>query len=126
MTINLTHEESMDCFFNALCNGLGYVTSGYGLGLDYDQAAYVAARDKLKSPAFEDVLKQILLDGGTLTMVDIEGDGDMTRTIILEDVYARVQKTPIKHLADMINEEDDADTADAILQTVFFEEIVFG
>jgi hypothetical protein len=27
---------------------------------------------------------------------------------------------------DMINEQDNAETADVILQTVFFEEIVFG
>lgn len=35
-------------------------------------------------------------------------------------------KTPIDHLMDAINQEDDAITADVILQTVFYEDIIFG
>jgi hypothetical protein len=72
------------------------------------------------------VLVQILKDGGLLTMKDIEGDGSMTSSIKMQDVYDRVQKTPIKFLIQMIEEEDDATTADVVLQTVFFEDIIFG
>jgi hypothetical protein len=46
--------------------------------------------------------------------------------ITINDVYERVQNTPLDHLLNMINEEDDADTADVILQTVFYNEVVFG
>ena len=90
---------------------------------------YKNAKEKLvvtSTPCYEDVLVQILKDGGLLTMKDIEGDGEMTQSIKIEDVYDRVQKTPIKFLLQMIEEQDDAETADVILQTVFFEDIIFG
>lgn len=131
MKVILEHEESEEMFFNAMCNALSYM-GGYGLTIDYDDAAYESAKKRLqeKSPneivCFEDVLMEILRSGGTLTMKDEEGDGDMTRSITLNDVHERVQKTPIRQLIDMYTQNDDGDTADNILQTVFFEEIVFG
>ena len=125
MKIILTNEESETMFHNALCNGLGYM-SGYGLEFEYSDKQYSAAKTKLQSPCFEDVLMQILRDGGSLTFVDVECDGEYTRSVSLADVHDRVQKTPLRFLTDMINEEDDAETADVVLQTVFFEEIIFG
>ena len=121
MQIQLTPQESETMFHNALCNGLGYM-SGYGLEFEYSDKQYSAAKTKLQSPCFEDVLMQILRDGGSLTFVDVE----YTRSVSLADVHDRVQKTPLRFLTDMINEEDDAETADVVLQTVFFEEIIFG
>ena len=125
MQIQLTPQESETMFHNALCNGLGYM-NGYGLEFDYCDKQYSAAKTKLQSPCCEDVLMQILRDGGSLTFVDVECDGEYTRSVSLADVHDRVQKTPLRFLTDMINEEDDAETADAVLQTVFFEEIIFG
>ena len=125
MTVNLTTTESEEYFYNALCNGLSYI-SDYGLAVDFEKSEYDAAKKKLNNPCYEDVFMQILRDGGTLTLVDEEGEGDMTRTITLHDVHERVPKTEISHLMDMIKENDDATTADVILQTVFFNEIIFG
>jgi hypothetical protein len=133
MKVVLTKEESEVMFHNALCNaiGTGYMSS-YGLELSYDDDKYKSAKAQLKeknsteSPCYEDVLMQVLRAGGQLTFEDIEGEGDMTRSIKLADVHKRVQKTPFRHLADAINENDDAVTADAIVQTVFFKEVVFG
>ncbi len=125
MTISLTPKESEEYFYNALCNGLGYV-QGYGIGLDYDEIEFATAKLALKDPCFEDVLMQILRDGGRLTMVDYEGEGDMTRSICLADVHEMVGKTDPKHLLDMVNENDDAVTADVIIQTVFYKELVFA
>jgi hypothetical protein len=113
-------------FFNSLCNALDYVESGYGLELKTKKAEYEAAKEKLDAVSYEDVLMQILKDGGTLTMVDHECEGEYTRTITLADVHQRVKDTPIKHLMDMINENDDAVTGDVIIQQVFFEEVIFG
>jgi hypothetical protein len=124
MKIVLTHEESENYFHNALCNGLDYI-SGYGIDVNYDATAYKVARAKLDSPCFEDVLLQLLKDGGTLTIVDNEGGMDEVE-ITINDVHERVQNTPLNHLLNMINEEDDAETADVILQTVFYNEVVFG
>ena len=125
MKITLTPQESEEYFYNALCNGLGYVC-GYGLELDYENQDYNAAKNKLTNPCYEDVLMQMLRDGNKLTLIDHEGEGDMTRSITIEDVHEQVQNTPLHHLTNMIEENDDAETADVILQTVFYKEIIFG
>lgn len=129
MKIILEKQESEEIFFNAMCNGLGYVT-GYGLELDYKQEEYAAAKAALKekgeSPCIEDVLMEILKRGGGITLVDVECEGEYTSTITLKDVHERVSQAPANHILDMVNEQDDACTADVILQSVFFQDIIFG
>ena len=133
MKVVLTHQESEEMFYSALCNavGTGYM-NGYGIELKCDRSQYKSSKEHLietsvdKSPCYEDILMQVLRDGGELSFEDIEGEGEMTRSIKLSDVHKRVQKTPFRHLADTINQNDDAVTADVILQTVFFKEVVFG
>lgn len=131
MTIHLTPQEAEGLFYNALCNGLS-ILPGYGLELRYSDNKYKEARKALqdKQPkdriCFEDVLMEVLRLGGTLQLADLEGDGEWTRTIALEDVHSRVHLTPLGPLMDEIEEQGDASTAEAILQTVFFLEIVFG
>jgi len=125
LQITLTPAVAEEFFYNAICNGLGYVC-GYGLQLDYVKGAYSQAREKLTNPCLEDVLMQMLRDGESLTFVDVEGDGDMTRSITMKEVHKRMSDVPAQHLIDMDSGNDDATTADVILQTVFFEEIVFG
>lgn len=130
MEITLTKEESEKYFHNALCNGLGQM-GGYGLQFDYEAADYAKAKKRLQAKGqtgicLEDVFMEILRMGKKLSFKDIEGDGDYDRSITLKDVHDRVQKTTPHHLVDMIDENDDADTADIILQTVFFEEVIFG
>lgn len=129
MKIILTPQESEIYFHNALCNGLGEMRY-YGLSLDFDGKEYKKARAKLEKEGngtcYEDVLLQLLRGGGTLTIVDEENDGDYTRTITIKDVHDRVATTPLSHLMDMINEQDDATTGDVILQSVFYDEVIFG
>jgi len=133
MKIILTKEESEKHFHNALCNSgnLPY----YGLVLDYDEKDYAKAKksllEKQKKGEFteticrEDVWVEILRVGGKLTLID-EENGVGNKSITLKDVHSRVAKTPLSNLMDAINENDDADTADAILQTVFYKEVIFG
>jgi hypothetical protein len=127
MTINLTPEESETYFHNSLCNG--HQIAMYGLHLDYDKTEYAEARDRLKaqgfSPCLEDVWMEILRGGGVLTLVDDE-NGEEPSPIKLADVHERVQNTPIYHMMNAINEQDDGDTADVILQTVFYGDVIFG
>lgn len=127
MKVILTEEESLEFFYNALCNAVGtdYILS-HGIELAYNSNEYLTAKSKLTNPCFEDVLIQILKDGGTLTIKDVEGEGENTKSITIKDVYEKVQLTPFEHLSNMINENDDAETADVILQTVFYEEVIFG
>lgn len=127
--ITLTHQESEQYFYNALCNGLGYISS-YGLELEYDEKDYQDAKRNLvskgmESPCYEDVLMEILIMGKTLTLKDNQ-DIEPDSTITIEDVWNRVKETPFEHLSNMINENDDAITADIILQTVFLNEVMYG
>ena len=127
MTINLTPEESETYFHNSLCNG--HQIAYYGLQLDYDEEEYDQARERLEakgeSTCLEDVWMEILRGGGTLTLID-EENGEDPSPIKLADVHERVQNTPLRHMMDAINEHDDGDTADVILQTVFYGDVIFG
>lgn len=131
MKIILEPQESETMFHTALCNGLSYISS-YGITLEADKQDYKAASQKLKSEkpnkmiCYEDVLLEVLRMGKTLTMLDEEGEGENDSTISLSDVHERVSQTPIKFLTDMITENDDAETADVIIQTVFYKDIIFG
>lgn len=127
MKITLTPEESEEIFLNSLCNG--HQIAEYGLRLDYDDTEYDQARERLEangtSPCLEDVWMEILKGGGVLTLID-EENGEDPSPIKLADVHERVQNSPVKHLLDAINEQDDGDTADVILQSVFYGDVIFG
>ena len=123
MKVVLTPEESEKLFFNSLCNGLGEM-SYYDLELEYDENEY--SKVFKKGDCYEDVLMSILTNGGSLTLKDVGCDGEYTSTITIKDVHEKVADTPIRHLMDAIKERDDATTADVIIQSVFFGEVVFG
>ena len=126
MKILLTAQESEQIFYNSLCNG--HQIAYYGLQLEYDEE-YDKAKKRLvkkgERTCLEDVWMEILRGGGTLTLVD-EENGLEPSVISLQDVHERVQNTDARHLLDAINEEDDGDTADVILQSVFYGEVIFG
>lgn len=127
ITINLTNEKSEELFYNALCGA--DVLVSYGLSLKYEKEEYQEAKkalsDKKETICREDVWMQILRSGGTLTIIDHEGD-DEEHTITLKEVHERVQNTDLEYLVQAINENGDGTTDDVILQTVFFNEVVFG
>ena len=125
MKIILTDQESENIFFDALCNGLSYVC-GHGFEIEFDSKDYAKAKTTTSNGSFEEVLMAILKNGGSLTLADVVNDGAETATISLQDVHERVSDVDAAVLIEAINEEGDADTADAVLQTVFFKEIIFG
>ncbi len=124
MEIKLTNTEAETLFLNALCNGLSQLNS-YGIDVDYSDKDYKKARAKLTSPCYEDVLLQILKDGKELQFVDTE-EGEDTKIILLADVHTKMPLVPLDHLTAMIEENDDATTADVILQTIIYNDIIFG
>lgn len=127
MEIKLNEKESEEYFLNALCNGMDYICDSYGLELIIEDSEYEKAKNELKGKTTfsqEDIWMKILKDGGKLSLNDEEGEE--TKSITIKDVHEKVQLTPIEHLRNMIDENDDAETADVILQTVFYGEIVFG
>lgn len=127
MKITLSPEESEEIFYNSLCNG--HEIAYYGLSLETVEKQYTEAKkrllDKGESPCLEDVWMEILRGGGKLTLIDSE-NGMEPSIIRLADVHERVQNAPVNHLMDAINEQDDGITADVILQTVFYKEVIFG
>jgi hypothetical protein len=126
MKITLTPSESEEFFYTALCNGLGYLGQ-YGIELDYNEDEYKSSRATIgpNAPCFEDVLMQMLRDGYKLKFIDHENGMDEV-DVTLHDIHEKVQLTESRHLLDMENENGDADTADAVLQTVLYGEVIFG
>lgn len=131
MKIVLTPKESENIFYDALCNavGTGWM-SGYGLELTFAKSQYKQSRENLviernTQPCYEDVLLRILQDGGTLTFIDHESDGERT-DITLKEVHERVSEVPARNLINIETENDDAIDADVVIQTVFFGEVVYG
>lgn len=138
MKIELTNQESEQFFYNALCNGLSHFCSAYGFGITYKQEEYktakitanifdaeriglaVAAELQLEV-CYEDVLMEMLHSEFTITFEDLENDGEYSRCVTLKDVHEKVCKAPFQSLMDMHNENDDAYTADTIIQAVLFD-----
>jgi len=131
--MKLSKKLKLDIFKNALCNGLGEF-SGYGLELyysdnDYDRAKEYLKKNSTEQICYEDVLVAILEIGGALQIFDYEGDSEIISCVKLEDMLDNMDlacEKQTEHCLDMINEQDDAVTADVILQMVFFKDVIFG
>jgi hypothetical protein len=126
MKIQLTNEEAEKFFHNALCNGLSYFES-YDIELTYNEEEYKEAKKTAKAEdggtvCYEDILMQMLKNGNNL----IAQGYDETYILNLEKMYANMAKVPVTRLVEMINEDDDADTADIILQVCFIGEHIYG
>jgi len=128
MKIELTKQEAEKYFLNALCNGLGYFES-YGIELLVNDDEYKKARKTAKDeeggrPSYEDVLMEMLRNGSTLLAEDsYMGE---THTLTLEKMYQQMNEVPVNRLMEMVNQRDDADTADIILQVCFIGEHTYG
>lgn len=128
MTIKLSNAKAEEIFFDALCNGLGQLGM-YGLLLDVNENQYRDARSKMEhfeAICVEDVLIKMLKLGYPLSFKDDECDGEYDANITLWDVHERVPTAPSYLLDAMLTGEDDACTADGILQWVMYNEIIFG
>lgn len=125
-TTTFTTEYCEEIFYNSLCNGLDYVQE-YGVRLIHSDFEYNMSKVKLTDPCYEDVLMQMLRDGYELYFVDYDnGDESLNVTITLETVRERVNKIPDWVKACIIDERDDATTADVVIQTVAYGEVIFG
>ena len=131
MKIYLEKEECEGVFYDALCNGLSYIT-GYGLKLLFNDEQYDKAKQTLKTvtPAegivcYEDVLMEVLRQGGSLTLRDLEG-AEPDATITLDEVHNRMPLVPASTLVTILEESGDACDADVVLQTIFLEEVIYG
>ena len=138
MVKQLSNAKAEDIFLTALCNGLGQLEM-YGLLLDVNPDHYRDAKRQLESGdkaecfhsfphsiCFEEVLIKMLKLGYPLSFKDDECDGAYDANITLQDIHERVPTAPSYLLDDMLTGNDDAFTADGILQWVMYNEIIFG
>ena len=130
MEILLNEKELKEVLHNALCNGLGWI-SGYGLSVNISKEDYASAKDSLKEGdpdrvvCIEDVLMKHLENGNALGFYDSEQEEHVSFT--LDQARENLKSEDVsKHIVDMLNEYDDAITADCILQTALYGEVIFG
>lgn len=109
-----------------MCCGLAEIHQAYDINLDFDEMSshYEGARAMLASPCREDVLQRILLNGYPLIFNDFYGD--TTHKVFLKDVYERMPNTPLINLANITNGVDDAVDAACVLQTILFNDVIYG
>ena len=139
MQITATTEEKLKVVYNCLCSGLPYFVD-YGFTLDYNGHEYNKAKKSLEaqkaagtfdnglsSICVEDVQTEMLRMGFTLNFKGGEGNkASHVTPLNLEVIERNWGKVNPRHLADMKNENDDADTADFIMQGLLFGDIVYG
>lgn len=130
MEVLLNDKEVKEVLHNALCNGLGWI-SGYGLSVNISKEDYSNAKNSLKEAnpdrtiCIEDVFMKHLEDGYVLEFYDSEQEEHVGFT--LEQAKKNLKSEDVtKHIMDMLNENDDAITADCILQTALYGEVIFG
>jgi hypothetical protein len=134
---------------NLLSDGLENF-GGYGFMIDYDQTVYEKTREVMleshtrassKHPnvyvitlSWEDVLTQMILDGGEIVFTDVDRGGEYTTTLTLDKVEKALWKFLDEQSDDafimgverIIEEEYDADDCDVILQYILFDEYMFS
>lgn len=130
MKIILEKNEAETMFHDALCNGL-YELQCYGINVEPSDKAYKSAKVRLKKAkpneaiCYEDILLEVLRGGDVLTFIDTEECEDPV-DVTLTMVHERMNQVPLKWIMQVIEGNDDATTADVILQTIAFGEIVYG
>jgi hypothetical protein len=130
MNIQLTNQEKEEIFFNAMCNGLSNV-SYWEFEIDYNSEDYQSAKESLlnngkSSVCYEEVFMEMLKSGKSIEFVDLGCDGEYTKSLTMDMIHKNIEKTPMNNLFNVAQEQDDSFDADAILQSVLFEEIIFG
>ena len=75
----------------------------------------------------EDIWEHILLGGGAITITDIEEDESYEIDLKkFERGFKRFMFDQPRHYGDLMTERGDFYTADALLQTIVFGEVVYG
>jgi DNA helicase IV len=119
---------------NAFCNGL-YYFSCYGLEIDYKDEDYAKAKNEIKvikkqngdlsEVCYEDVYLKMLEMKLPLNVIDTENGVDNVM-LDLDTMYDNLQFVPLRTIANMKDETDDAEDCDTFLQCVIYKEIVFA
>ena len=126
ITITATQEEKLNIVHTALCNGLSFM-QGYDLEFDIigdKEQARKNLKEKGVNICVEDLMIEVIKLGGNLQVKDY--NDDEIHHLNLESIKENFDKIEAKHILDMNNEHDDAITADCILQTLIYGDVIFG
>lgn len=132
MKIILNKEEVVEIIFNSLCNGLAYIRA-YGLSVNITNSDYDKAKEEVMvlldnssvCITVEDILIHHLKMGRRLPFWDEEGE-EYSSFDLQKAIKNLQDEGAAKWIMQMLNEEDDAVTADCILQFCLYGEIIFG
>jgi hypothetical protein len=132
--IELTKDLFIQYLHNAFCNGLNYFSS-YGLGIDYNDENYAKAKNEIKvikkqngdlsEVCYEDVFIKMLELKLPIYIIDTECN-EYNVTLDLDTMYDNLKFVPLRTIANMKDETDDAEDCDTFLQCVIYKEIVFA
>ena len=130
VSIKLTEDFKKEIIFNALCNGLGQLQC-YGLNLlwsdeDYTEAkkSYYQRTQRISGACYEDILMELLEMKKRVVFEDLE-TGEFF-DLKLSDALTNLDNLPIWVIVQILEENDDGETADIVLQYCLFNEVVFG
>jgi hypothetical protein len=130
VSMKMSEDFKKEIIFNSLCNGLGQLQC-YGLELYWDDSDYSKAKksyydrtQKISGACYEDILMEILTMGKQLSFIDEESEE--THFFKLDSALKNLDNLPPQWILQLINEEDDGETADVVLQFCLFNKIVFG
>jgi len=137
MKIVLSDKELISVIHSALCNGLDYI-SGYQMSVQMTKDTYQEAKASIKEEersefnqyfkgtiCIEEVLVKHLSNGNTLNFWD--GTTEEVVGFDLAKAKENLQNEDVtEHVLSMLNETDDAITADCILQSAIFGDIIYG
>lgn len=120
------------------------------MGIDYSESNYrEISKENRIGKCIEDKAADILLNGGTITIIDINDDGTtaygklphesfpygnddfsyphVAYQVSLKDFYIGLQKEEaVPYVNQLIEEEDDFYTGYNLLQIITFGEIIYG
>ena len=129
LSITMSDEYKKEILFNSLCNGLDEL-GFYGLQLEIDEDIFNEAKESWKEknknqlPCYENIIFEMLEMKNIINVIDLENDERHYFKLDLAIQY--LDKLPTHCILQLLNEEDDVTTADIVLQTCLFGEVVFG
>lgn len=131
---NYTQDEKFEVVYNALCNGLDGLINHYSFDWEIvNQAMWTTEKQKLTTgsehPCLENIMIAYMKAGGELefTCAEFEEDDAMyCNKLSLTTINANWDKIRPQELLAYYKEEDDAETAESVLQCLLLGSIVLG
>lgn len=135
---SVPHKLTHGVIVDILSNGLFENYCGFD-GVDYDQAAYQAAKEKLlaegaKDLTVEEIQARMLEDGGSISLHTLEGEDDEWNELTLDKLVKGLSiydEKPVNGTLNDILSGDkdlvlDSNDYDAVLQYAVFGDLAIG